>query len=310
MSQYAAVALYKLNPLLTYGFTLINCILQSQKERHLPVSDLLSRTTVRLECQNANTTSVGTSFLYRADATEDQWTPLLITNRHVVFGFSSATLTLSTAPDPRLATPADAQTITVQNLQNLVTYHPDPNIDLAAIFLGPIANQFGTQDQPFQLNAIRRQDLVDTDTETRMRFVEDVLVVGYPQGIWDEYRNLPIFRSGVTASPAMLDYQNESKFLIDCSIFPGSSGSPVFLYNSGVVLDAKNNSASFGERLKLLGVVFAVQLYQANGQVIQQSVPTNTNQVAQIGMPNNLGVVVKSREILPLLDEIQNRMTA
>ena len=63
----------------------------------------------------------------------------------------------------------------------------------------------------------------------------------------------------------MLDYNGESKFLIDCSIFPGSSGSPVFLYNfPAYVEDGKVN---FGERCALLGVVSSVLAHNVEGTV-------------------------------------------
>lgn len=271
----------------------------------MPASDSLARATVRLHCEDGPRSSVGTSFLYRIGDGE-AWTPILVTNRHVVDGFSLAHLSFSRANELRHARPEDSEMVTVTNLQNLVIYHPDPNIDLAAILLGPIVNQLGTGNGPINLTAIRESDLVDDDTERRMRFVEDVLVVGYPQGLWDSHRNLPLFRGGVTASSAVLDYNNEPKFLIDCSIYPGSSGSPVFLYNSGVVLDAENNSASLGERVKLLGVVFAVQLYQVNGQVTETT-PTAARAMANVGIPSNLGVVVKAREILALVEEVRRR---
>lgn len=269
----------------------------------MPVSDSLARSTVRLHCEDGTRSSVGTSFLYRIGEGE-AWTPLLVTNRHVVEGFSIAHLSFSRATDLRDARPENSENVTVNNLQNLVVYHPNPNIDLAAVLLGPIVNQLARNDTPINLTAIRESDLVDDEIERRIRFVEDVLVVGYPQGLWDEHRNLPLFRSGVTASSPVLDYNNEPKFLIDCSIYPGSSGSPVFLYNSGVILDAADNSASFGERVKLLGVVYAVQLYQANGHVTETT-PANARAMANVGIPSNLGVVVKAREILTLVNEVR-----
>lgn len=270
------------------------------RENYMAASDSLARCTVRLHCEDGVRSSVGTSFLFRVGE-GDPWTPLLITNRHVVEGFSTAHLSFSRASNLRHASPENSENVTVINLQSLVVYHPDPRIDLAAIMLGRIVNQMEAGNNPISLTAIRESDLVDDDVELRMRFIEDVIVVGYPQGLWDQYRNLPLFRTGVTASSALLDYNNEPKFLIDCSIYPGSSGSPVFLYNSGVVLDAAENTASFGERVKLLGVVFAVQLYQANGRVTETT-PAAAQAMAQIGIPSNLGVVVKAREILTLVD--------
>ena len=61
--------------------------------------------------------------------------------------------------------------------------------------------------------------------------IEDITVVGYPDGIWDSYNNMPIVRKGITATSLQLDFNNEPKFLIDAAIYGGSSGSPVYIFN-------------------------------------------------------------------------------
>jgi hypothetical protein len=44
--------------------------------------------------------------------------------------------------------------------------------------------------------------------------VEDVLMVGYPLGLWDQRNNLPIFRRGITATHSAVDYEGEPVFTI------------------------------------------------------------------------------------------------
>ena len=73
----------------------------------------------------------------------------------------------------------------------------------------------------------------NTDTTPDIGLIEDVLFVGYPNGMFDKANNLPVARRGITATPATVDYGGRPVFLIDASVFPGSSGSPVFLYNVG-----------------------------------------------------------------------------
>lgn len=272
----------------------------------MSISDYLSRCTVRLECGNGERRSIGTSFLYRLEA-GDNWIPLLITNRHVVDGHDRAHLRFSTAFDLSEATLEDARSFVINDFQDFVIYHPNAEIDLAAILIGPLTHGLPNGSKPIFLNAVSETDLADGDIEQAIRYVEDILVVGYPNGLWDEHRNIPIFRKGVTATPAMIDYQNEPKFLIDCSIFPGSSGSPVFLYNSGVIFDKRRPDIQLGERVRLLGVVFAVMQHQADGFVIEQPVPALIGNRVVIGMPNNLGVVVKARENRILCDAVRQR---
>lgn len=52
-------------------------------------------------------------------------------------------------------------------------------------------------------------------------------MVGYPDGIWDEFNNQPIVRRGITATHPKNDFNGKGEFLIDAVCFPGSSGSPV-----------------------------------------------------------------------------------
>jgi len=58
-------------------------------------------------------------------------------------------------------------------------------------------------------------------------------MVGYPVGIWDSANNMPVIRRGITATHPGKDYEGKSEFMIDAACFPGSSGSPVFLFNLG-----------------------------------------------------------------------------
>ncbi len=84
----------------------------------------------------------------------------------------------------------------------------------------------------------------------RNRYVsigDDLLVVGYPLGIYDSAHNTPIIRSAIMASVYPLPFKGKCCFLIDSCLHNGTSGSPVLLkpsvvvrYNSGhadVIMD-------------------------------------------------------------------------
>lgn len=65
--------------------------------------------------------------------------------------------------------------------------------------------------------------------------MEKIVMVGYPNGIWDQRYNFPVFRSGVAATHYRYDWNGRPEFLIDCACFPGSSGSPVLICDVGQV---------------------------------------------------------------------------
>lgn len=266
------------------------------------ISDTMALCTVRLHCTNANgRSSLGTSFYHAIPLGANKQVPVLITNRHVVEGYDTVSFTLTGARSARTATPAEKVCFSEPELQGIVVYHEDPAIDLAAILIGPAMNKHAQLD--LSLASVPQEIFIDPETEEEMGFAENLLVVGYPQGFWDENLNLPIFRQGITASPAMIDYNGESKFLIDCSIYPGSSGSPVFLYNGPTYL--VKNELHLGERFAFLGVVSAVMLYNATGAALQAPIPTHTDFKVSASVPNNLGVVVKACKVSELIARVR-----
>ena len=76
----------------------------------------------------------------------------------------------------------------------------------------------------------------NTQLESLMA-VEDVIMVGYPIGLADDIHNLPLIRSGITASHPAIDFRCKPEGVVDMACFPGSSGSPVFLYNQTTFYD-------------------------------------------------------------------------
>ena len=273
----------------------------------MSATDKMAKSTVRIECSDAERLSVGSSFYCVFPLKTLGAVPVLITNRHVVEGFRNIRIVLSTAPDPRQATLERRRVLAFDRLDEVVHFHDNPEIDLAAILLRPILDRNVNDGSTIYLEDTSLKDFAAEGIENQLRFVEDVLVVGYPQGQWDGTRNLPLFRRGITASPAMLDYNGESKFLIDCSIFPGSSGSPVFLYNFPAYIE--DGKVSFGERCALLGVVSSVLVHDVEGTVEEVDIPTATT-VTKSLMPSNLGVVIKAREILKLAEVIAREGSA
>ncbi|MCH8824868.1 MAG: trypsin-like peptidase domain-containing protein [Planctomycetes bacterium] len=55
----------------------------------------------------------------------------------------------------------------------------------------------------------------------------DVVVLGYPQGFYDDHNNLPVYRKAMIASQFGVPFQNNPYFLVDANLHQGMSGSPV-----------------------------------------------------------------------------------
>jgi hypothetical protein len=90
----------------------------------------------------------------------------------------------------------------------------------------------------------------------------------------------------------------KKEFLVDAAIFPGSSGSPVFLFNQGTWLLRDGTTVAGGYRVQLLGVIYAVALHATDGEIIIVPAPTQARAVAKSQIPNNLGLCIKASRIL------------
>jgi Trypsin-like peptidase domain len=176
--------------------------------------------------------------------------------------------------------------------------HPDPAVDLTIYPLGAIAQKLEAEGRPVFF-IVLDQGIIPTDeTINTLAPLEDVVVVGYPDGISDSAHNIPVFRKGITASPAFLDFDGKREFLIDAAIYPGSSGSPVFLYNQGAWLNTQNQ-VQFGMRVQLLGVVWGVRVHTQPGQIAVLPAPTQ-QAIALTQLPNNLGICIRPNAFLSL----------
>ena len=77
--------------------------------------------------------------------------------------------------------------------------HPKQNIDLAIL---PIANLCKQAENSHKqlLRAALSKSYIPNQQEIITSFsnIEDITVIGYPDGIWDFHNNKPIVRKGIT----------------------------------------------------------------------------------------------------------------
>ena len=97
-----------------------------------------------------------------------------------------------------------------------------------------------------------------------MSAIEDLTFIGYPNGLYDQINHNPIIRKGITATPIWNNFKGKPDFLIDGGVYPGSSGSPVFIYNQGSY--ATSEGIVIGTRLHFVGVLYETSINIANNQ--------------------------------------------
>lgn len=135
--------------------------------------------------------------------------------------------------------------------------------------------------------------------------IEDVTMVGCPRGLYDEVNNLPLVRRGITATSLANRYNGKDEFVVDMACFPGSSGSPIFLFNQNGYLDRKKNSMMMGStRILLAGVLYAGPLITNQGEIVLGQAPR-----IEVASMMHLGYAVRSTA-LRAIDERVRRIVA
>jgi hypothetical protein len=268
----------------------------------LSLSEQITYSTVRIECDFANGSGTGTGFFFKflEDKATGQNVPVVITNKHVIEGAIRGRLIFTKASTDNQ--PLDTQhfPIMLDNFEALWRKHPDPTVDLCAMPIAPFLNAAKTQGHSLFYISFDKSLIPTTQQINDLNALEEVLMIGYPNGIWDAINNKPIFRKGITATHPAFNYNGKKEIMIDAACFPGSSGSPVLIFNEGGYRDKKGNMYMGSSRVYLLGALYAGPQYTAQGEIQVVNVPTSQQAIALSRIPNNLGLVIKSERILEL----------
>jgi hypothetical protein len=275
---------------------------------NLTPSEQLTHSTTRIASWLPDgTAGTGTGFFYAFCQDGERNVPAIVTNKHVVAGALRGhfSLTLRGADGGPLV--GQHITIELDNFAGRWIHHPDAAVDLCAMPIAPLLREAEALQRSFFFISLDHK-LLPSDEELReLGALEEILMIGYPNGIWDSINNMPILRRGVTATHPNLNYEGRREFLIDAACFPGSSGSPVFLFNVGSWSDRRGNIIMGSLRLKLLGVLYAGPQHTATGEVRIVNIPTQQKAVAISSIPNNLGLIIKASRLIEI-DNIMRTM--
>lgn len=238
-------------------------------------------TTVRITIPSVDgkSSSIGTGFLFDVNLRqEEQVGQFLVSNKHV-FGDPHRTIILNfhkikdglNEPDLGNVIP-----ITITDFSNHYYAHPDDDIDLACI---NVSGYIGKDHGVYSKNL--HSEFTEPFDFTKLLPGSEVSFIGYPDNRFDVTHNLPILRKGYLATLPSIDFNGLKQVLIDAQVFPGSSGSPVFVVVDGTY--------------RLLGVV--TQTMIKNAELI--SIPTEYS--LGIQQTIGLGIVLKTELVIQLL---------
>lgn len=287
------------------GTAQFRCYAAIETSMPLTISEQLTHSTVRIECLHADgSVGTGTGFFFKCLDENDQHVPVIATNKHVVANAREGRFHLTLRDDDGEPLVGRHINIGLNDFERRWVPHPDPNVDLCVMPINPLLQEADAAGHRFFCISLDKSLIPSQQELEDLGALEDVIMIGYPNGIWDPANNMPIIRRGVTATHPNLDYEGRREFMIDAACFPGSSGSPVFLYNHGSWA-TRDGGLVAGTRIKLLGLLYAGPQHNAEGEVRIINVPTQQRAITISTIPNNLGLIVKASRLLEMDDAIR-----
>ncbi|WP_243433062.1 MULTISPECIES: serine protease [unclassified Pseudomonas] len=250
----------------------------------------------------------GTGFFFEA-LHDGQAVPLIVTNKHVVDGTVRATMVFHRNDGGK---PALGETLKVEfdaeAWTGIWVGHPDPTIDITVCAFQPMVQALLDTHgvSPF-CAFVKYENIPSAETLAELDALESVTFVGYPNGIWDSKNFLPVARRGTTASPLQVNFEGTPRFLIDASVFGGSSGSPVFIADSGSY-STKSGSLVAGSRFYFLGVIAAVFYRTQYNEIVPVPIPTAIKTMTAQQEMLDLGVVFKASTVVETAEAFIQRI--
>ena len=267
----------------------------------MTMSEQLTYVTVKITSEYADgAIGTGTGFFMNFNENEGTYQPVIITNKHVVKDAIKIKFNICLADED--FNPIDTAKHEFTTDTSKVIEHPSPNVDLCVIAIASLLNEATANNINLYRKSLTTEQIISITEISECSAMEEVTMIGYPNGLEDSYNNKPIIRRGITSTHIKLDYNNKKEFLIDMACFPGSSGSPLFLCNESSYSTTKG--VTIGSRLRLIGVLYAGPQHTGIGTIVFENIPTMPR--TKFSIPNNLGLVIKAERIKELEELLKN----
>ena len=276
---------------------------------NLSIVEQLCYSTTRIETKDTeNNDYSGTGFFFNYQIDENNIVPLIVTNKHVVRGMVTGCFRLTKADASGNPIHKEHFQIQIDQFEQQWIFHPDGDVDLCVFPLAPIIHAAETKGESLFYRTFNESLIPTADELKTLDAVEDIMMIGYPNGLWDSVNNMPLVRKGITATDVKFDYNGKKEFVIDAACFPGSSGSPVLICNVGGYHDKQGNLNWGSSRIFLLGVLYAGPQLTVNGEIQVVTIPNVQQKALAVShIPNNLGYIIKSERIMDFIPIIKQK---
>lgn len=229
----------------------------------------------------------------------------LVTNTHVLDAAKSMAITF-TARDGAGPTPRVGEQVVATVSTDIFVEHPHEDVDVAVAPVALLLDSFRDREPQPYIASLGTHFIPTLADLEEIEPIEDLLMLGYPEGIWDEIHNSPIARRALTATPIHRDYEGKPHFLIDAPVFVGSSGSPVLMYKPPLYPRKSSTGYWTVDRLHLLGVL-SHKIDIEDGVLMRREVPVikpAADGYAASSSHIHLGVVQKATLVVETINHL------
>ena len=92
--------------------------------------------------------------------------------------------------------------------------HPETDVDLCIMPIAPLQEEaFKSGNRMFYV-PLYKELITQPHELAELTAIEDIIMIGYPNGIWDSVNNMPIVRKGITATHPKLNYDRKHEFMV------------------------------------------------------------------------------------------------
>jgi hypothetical protein len=263
----------------------------------IPAADEAILATVRLECVGVDgRVQLGTGFVFELLENSDETLVLgIVTCRHVVEGAQRVYAHISSAREDASLIPGFHQRVQLEDVHRGCQFHPDSGVDLAVFPANDTFHKLLQRGYRPGVRVIGPDLILSSEQAIKLSSLEEIIMIGYPNGLWDAVNNRPVARRGLTASALNRDWNGRREFLVDAACFPGSSGSPVFVTVPVNPVDAPNNE---DKKLVLAGILSSAPV--AAEEVTVPSDRSGVSAKGEVSQFLHLGTVIKADRLLEL----------
>ena len=251
---------------------------------------------------NKEANSIGTGSFFRivSDAGEHKNIDVILTNKHVVENSKGLAFYFHEGVINNEEVVPTGKSLYVQIDDYLKWWipHPVASVDLGALLFEPIRKIIVEDLKKIIFQQWLDKTFIRTDSELfyETSVAEEILLIGCPMGLWDDYNNFPIIRKGIASTHPAVDFQNRSVGVVDVTCFRGSSGSPVLTYTASSGRKENENML----KAILLGILSTGPSYVNGTEILLKPLSTIWKPLALNEQMIHLGFYVKAKEILRL----------